>query len=156
MNRRCATRLVAALAAVVLSPVVAACGDDDNDGDRLSEADFLEQGNQICAGSNARIQRAGEEAFGSADGDTDPEALTTYLAVLKAEVRGQIDDVTALRPPSNLEDELTLLKSTANEEFDQMVADIDADPTAFAYSEADPFAESNAIMVEIGLKECSG
>lgn len=141
-----------ALGAALTIPLLSSCGDDGPD--RLSKAEFLKQGNAVCAASNERINAAFEKAAGGSDAPPT-EAIVPILDELTDEVRGQIDGVDALEPPEELADRVDDLIEAANVAYDQMEADIEADPVAFAEDESDPFAKANAINAEIGLTECA-
>ena len=77
-RRRTTAVLVAAL--LGLASVGAACGDDDDDGggETLSEAEFLEQGNAICAAGSEELDELGamdaDELFALMTSGEDPFA----------------------------------------------------------------------------------
>ncbi len=136
-------QLVAMLA--VSGLILAACGGDD---DALSEEEFLEQGNAICAAGNERLEEAGAGFSGE---QPSPEELEAFLEILIDDVRGQLDDIEALSPPEELEEDVDELIESAR----GTIAEVeDAGPDALLSPE-DPFAEENAMADEIGLTECA-
>ena len=78
-----------------------ACGDEE---DRLSQAEFEEEGNAICAEGNAQI----EELFVELPQDRAPtvEEVEEFFPAFIDNIRGQIDGVADLNPPEEIQDEV--------------------------------------------------
>jgi hypothetical protein len=147
-------RTWAVVGAASLLPFAAACGDDD---DPLSEADFLETANAVCDDVSDDMDAAAEDAFGDRSGDPDPEEVAAFFEEdMIPLIQRQIDELDDLEPPAELEDEVDELISTAEEELEQMVDDIEDDPEAFAANDDDPFARTNAMAADLGLTSCDG
>jgi hypothetical protein len=141
----------AALAACVLV-LLSACGGDGS-GDRLSEEEFREQANAICAEYDEKIDAI--ETPGS------PEDIAGYVEQVIPVVEDGLAELRALNPPEELE-----------EDYETMLDEREkAIPAARALSEAaveeDPAAVEDAIAqgqeadeasdrvaTELGLDEC--
>ncbi len=130
-------RVALALAVVSLLSV-AACGDD---GDQLSEEEYLAQANEICAESNAEFE---ELEFPSA-----PEEFDVWLVSFREIFRDQFDRIRDLNGPGDLEADVnaviddveTIIDGFTREEF-------------FAVEE-DPFVDVNRRAEELGLTVCA-
>lgn len=136
---------------VIASAGLTACGDDDEE--RLSKADFLEQGNAICDAGNEEA----DEAFASiSDGEEPPmeDLVALFEDTLIPSVRGQIDDLRALNPPADLEDDVNKMLDDASDAIDEIEAGLDDDPGAVFEGE-DPFEEVNVQAAAIGLTSCA-
>ena len=139
-------------AAALAIPLLPGCGDDGVE--RLSEAEFLKQGNAICAESNARMEKKGEETFGALDGPPTAEDIAPFADYLVDEVDQQISGVEALVPPEDLQDEMDEVLPLARAAQTEMESQIEADPVAFMESEENVFADVNAKLADIGLTDC--
>lgn len=137
----------AALASVVT--MIAACGSDET---RLSNDEFLKQGNAICDTGNTAIDAAAAELFASGDEPT-PEQLATFgNDVLVPNVQRQIDGLKKLKPPADLEKDVDQMVADAQKALDK----ISDDPAAALGGDEDLFADVNAQAAAIGLTSCAG
>jgi len=97
-----------ALPVVGMSLAAAACGDDEESAATtqatLTEAEFLEQGNAICAEANATIGVSVGELFDA--GDPTPEAMQEVLDVIVTTTRQAADEIAALAAPAALRDDV--------------------------------------------------
>jgi hypothetical protein len=139
---------LAAVLAVGL--VVAACGSSSDD-DALTKAEFLKQGNAICAKGNKEIDAAANKTF--TKGQQPSKAQITKFAedTLIPSVEGQIDDLRDLTPPSADEDQVNKILDEAESAVDKTKDD----PSVFAQNQ-DPFKKANQLAIDYGLKECGG
>ncbi len=133
--------------------VLAGCGDDD---EALSEQEFLEQGNAICAAGNERL----DAAFEDLDLEEGQEPTAEQMATLVVDefipdVQSQIDDVRALQPPDELADAVDEFLDNAQATLDDLEQQAADDPSVLFTDDEDPFAEVNAQANEIGLTECA-
>ncbi|MCW2813675.1 MAG: hypothetical protein JWN84_1130 [Nocardioides sp.] len=154
MTRR--PQALSAAAALVLALSLTACGGDDDadsgsggSGDSgseaISKADYVEQGNEICAAGNEELA-AGAEGIDPAD----PESIATYADdVLVPNIRGQLDELRALGYPEGDEETLEAAYADADAALDE----VEADPSLLAGG-AGPFEEVNVTLTEYGLVEC--
>ena len=139
----------------LLFGLLAACGSDD----RLSEEEFLAQGNEICRVGNEELNASAEALFSQLTEESTEEDFQqvidengqTFLDDFVSNVRGQIDDIRDLNAPSDLEDDLDLVLDEASEILDRIS---DADPQEFFESEDDEFAELDTQLLAIGLTTC--
>jgi plastocyanin len=147
-SMRVAWMRVAAIVAVV-GFVAAGCGDD---AERLSQAEFLEQGNAVCAGGNERIDEMFEATFESEQDFEDEAKQETAKAALEDDIQSQIDDIDDLEPPEDIEDAVDSLVDSAQAALDEIREMSTAD---FFAEEEDPFEDVNRQAAEIGLTECA-
>lgn len=140
-------RRLTVLAAAALSLLgLASCGDDE---DRLSEAEFQEQANAICAEGNEEVDALFEDL--PQDEPPSEEALEPLFDDFVENIRGQIDDVDELSPPEELEDDVDTFLSDAREALEG----IEDDGPSSLLSEDDPFADVSAQAEDLGLEECA-
>ena len=143
MRRLCATAVCAVAAAVVIG-----CGGGD---DELTKAEFLKQGNAICAKGNKEIDAAANKTFEK--GQQPSKAQITKFAedTLIPSVEEQIDGLRDLNPPSADEDQVNAILDEADSALDETKDD----PSVFA-EDKDPFKKANKMAIAYGLKECGG
>jgi hypothetical protein len=133
---------------VVTAPL-SAC--DDSDGEQLSDDQFVEQANQICADGAAEIDELGGEL---GDDPSDDELRTYYLASID-NLRGQLDDIAALQAPDDKVDPLQALIDDAEGILDELEDQVNDDVDAVTSPETDPFAEINQRFTDLGLTVCA-
>jgi len=137
-----------AVAAVMAGLGVAGCGGDD---EALTKAEFVKQGNAICAKGNAELKTKVEELIA---GGKEPD-MEAQIAFVEEEflpnVQGQIDDLGELTPPEADEGEVEAIIASAQEAIDKAEADLEA----VAAAEEDPFADANEKAGAYGLSECA-
>jgi len=138
--------MLALLATVAL--VGAGCGGDDEEAEALTKAEFIEQGNAICAEGNKEIEAAAQEF---PDEPSESEVETFASDTLVPNIQEQIDGLRDLGPPEGDEDTVEEITSSAQEALDQ----VDEDPQLLLSSD-DPFNEANDLAEEYGLEECAG
>ena len=149
-------RTLLVLLVAIAGAGVGACGGDDDEGsgDRLSEAEFLEQGNAICEAGNERLDAAAEDAFGDATEEDPPTddailAFTTETAI--PDVENQIDDLAELSPPAELEGDF----DAAITEAMATLTKVKDDPSLLAADDGTTFDETNKLLADIGLDACA-
>ncbi len=154
-------RLIATAAGVLAIALIAAgCGSSsDNSTDStasLTKAEFVKQGNAICATGNKQIE-AGFESFGKEhhlSENTQPtEAQAAELAetVLVPAVTTQIEGIRALGAPSGEEDQVNAILEAAEEGVEKA----EEDPNAlFSSNGENAFGEANELSREYGLTTC--
>ena len=134
-----------------LAALIAGCGGDDEgsgSGEPLTKAEFLEQGNAICAEGNEAINAAA----GDLNQNSPPEEIQAFASeTLVPEVQNQIDGLRGLSPPEGDEATVEAILDAAQEANDQ----VEEDPSAITSNE-DPFNEANDLASEYGLQECAG
>lgn len=132
---------------MALALVVAACGDGEQ---RLSQAEFQEQGNAICAAAIAQA----EELFAGLPQDRQPtaEEVEEFFPEFIQISRGQIDDIAALNPPEDIQDEVATFIDDARVALDQV-----EDAGAEGLLSTDEGTENDSLGAqakELGLTEC--
>ena len=146
-------RRIATISAPLLLFVTVGCSDDE---DRLSEEEFLEQGNAICAEGNDALDEAFEELEVGPDGQPSQEdVVALFEDVLIPNVTEQLDELDALSPPEELEADVDALVEDGEAALDEISELIEEDPEGFFEGE-DPFEAVNAKAGELGLTECAG
>jgi hypothetical protein len=143
-----------ALVCAAFALVAAGCGGSDDTSTTstaaaLSEAEFLTQGNAICAAGNKEIDQAGNDTF--TGGKPTDAQIEQFAAVLVPSVQGQVDAIRALTPPADLAEPVdTFLSDT-----EDALAQIKDDPSLLLASNSNgPFAAISDQANQIGLKEC--
>lgn len=146
--------LLAALAALAL--VVAGCGggsDSTESTSSLTKAEFLKQGNAICAKGNKEIEE-GFEKFGKEHGfskEKEPSKAELEKAVetvVIPNVSNEVESIRALGPPDEEAEAVLDAAESALEKGEE-------DPKQFLKEEsAGPFANANKLAREYGLTKC--
>jgi hypothetical protein len=138
----------------VAAVVLVACGGGDGSGDRLSEEEFRQQANGICADYNERIADLGSP--------TSPEDIPDYVERGIPVIEEGIARLRELNPPEDLEDDFnTMLDETekaipAARKLSEAAAEEDAAAVQEAISEGqEADAESDRLATELGLDECA-
>jgi hypothetical protein len=136
-----------ALLALCVAAAIAGCGGDDDDDGALTKAEFVDQANAICKDANAQIDAAAKDLPQDASkAELEQFATETLLP----NVQGQIDDVGALEPPSEDQDQITEFLDSAQAEVDRL----EKDPLII-FSDEQTFEETNKLGRAYGLTECS-
>jgi hypothetical protein len=146
-----------ALAIAALALVAAGCGGDDDEGDTgasgatgvsgtpLSHAEFVSQADAICKQGGNEIDQAGR-ALGDQPSQPEVEAFVTDTLV--PGIQDQIDQVAALTPPEDEQDQIQEFIQTSQDDLDAL----EADPSLL---QGKPFADANQMAEDIGLRECA-
>jgi hypothetical protein len=146
--------LLAALAALAL--IVAGCGggsDSTESTTSLSKAEFVKQGNAICAKGNEEIEEGFEE-FGKEHGLSEKkepskaELEEAVETVVVPKITKELESIRALGPP---DEEAEAALDAAEEALEKG----EEDPSQFFKEEnAGPFAKANKLAREYGLTKC--
>lgn len=125
----------------------AACGDDDG-AQVLSQEEFVEQANEICAAANQRT--------GAIAADIGPDSTEEELDAVVIEIADDserlISDLRALQPPAEVSDDLAAALDQAETDLREL-----RDLGGAVFSQAtDPFNETNSMMDDLGLTACAG
>ena len=149
-------RFIALLAALtVLAALVAGCGGGGDSTSSLTKAEFVKQGNAICAKGNEEIEE-GFEKFVK-ENNINPKKKPTKAQqteateqVLLPTVRKQIDGIRALGLPSEGEEEADAVLKAAEKGLEEA----EEDPSSAATENGNQFAEANKLAREFGLAKC--
>ncbi len=151
---RIAALLTAALA---FAAVAAGCGgnDDSDNTASLTKAQFLKQGNAICAAGNKEIEEE-FEAFnedGHLDENQEPsdaEAEEIANTILIPSVSKQIDELRELGAPEGEEEKVDEILDAAEEALEE----VEDDPESVVTEGNGPFTDVNKMTREYGLTTC--
>jgi hypothetical protein len=151
--------LLAAFAAISL--IVAGCGGGGDSTDStasssgLTKAEFLKQGNAICAKGekelNEEFEKFAEEENLSENKPPTEAQLTKateefFLPIIKEQVEG----IRGLSPPEGEEQQVDKVLSAAEDGIEKA----EEDPASLANEKEDPFAKANELANEYGLVKC--
>lgn len=146
--------LLAALAALAI--VVAGCGSGGGSTEStssLSKAEFVKQGNAICAKSSEEINEGFEEfvkerGLSKTKAPAKPVQEEAVETVVIPRVSKEIESIRALGPP---DEEAEALLGAAEEALEKG----EEDPILFLKEESGgPFAKANKLAHEYGLTKC--
>jgi len=145
--------LLAAVAAIAM--IAAGCGSSDDDSSALTKAEFVKQGNAICAKGNKEIE--GEfEGFAkehNLSGDKEPSKEVLGEAaedIVIPSVNVQVEELRELEAPSGEEDQVDEILTAAEEALETG----EEDPVALTNEDEDPFAKANKLAQDYGLARC--
>ncbi len=147
--------LVALLAAVTaLAIIVAGCGGSDDSTSSLTKAEFLKQGNAICAEGNKEIdsefEAFAEENNLSENKEPTEEQLTEAAEdILIPAVDKQLGELRDLGAPEGEEEEVDKLLTAVEEALEEG----EEDPSVLT-SQGSPFADVNKMARDYGLTTC--
>jgi hypothetical protein len=149
--------VIAALAALAL--VIAGCGDsDDSTTDStasLTKAEFVKQGNAICAAGNKELDEgfgefAEENNLSQKKEPTQEQFEEVAEDVLIPGISNQIDKLRALGTPEGDEGEVDQILTGAEEALEE----IEDDPALASEEDNGPFGDVNKEAREYGLTTC--
>jgi hypothetical protein len=160
------TSMVLGMIAVGIALVAAGCGGDDDDdtaattttaatgaagGEPLSKQQFISEANAICKQGNKEIDQAAREVFdrGNPPSQEEQEQFITEQAL--PNTQAQIDGIRALTPPEGDEEQIT----TILDEAQQVVDELEQDPSSLTEGGQDPFADVNKQLREYGITACA-
>lgn len=148
--------LIALLAAVAALALIAGCGggsDSTESTSSLTKAEFVKQGNAICAKGNKEINE-GFEKFVEENGLSKTKAPSKAVqeeaveTVLIPRIRKEIESIRALGPPDEAAEAVLDAAEEALEKGEE-------EPIQFLKEEsAGPFAKANKLSREYGLTKC--
>ena len=149
-------RVIAAVACCCVS--LTGCGGDDEpakSADKASEtvettltkAELIEQGDAICKASNDTIDKA-DDRFIDPQNPTEAEYRVAINDTLVPEIRGQVEDLRALKAPA--EDAATI--NGMLDAIEAGLVTVEADPLIILTG--DPFADADKIAQDYGFEVC--
>jgi len=150
--------LLAAFAAI--SMIVAGCGSSDDSTDStssssLTKAEFLKQGNAICAKGEKELNEefeefAEEENLSENKQPTEAQLTKATEEVFLPIIKGQVEGIRDLGAPSGEEEQVEEVVTAAEEALEKG----EEDPASLANEKEDPFAEANKLANDYGLTKC--
>ena len=155
MNRLIA--VFAALAAVAL--IVTGCGSDNSTTDTtasLTKAEFLKQGNAICAAGNKEINTEFEKffeenEFSKKNQPTQADFEEGAEEIVIPSIRNQIDELEELEAPEGEEEKYEALFENAEAQLEKG----EEDPSLLTDENNDLFAGVNKEAKALGLGSCA-
>lgn len=143
-----ARRLAAAILLALAAGGLAACGGGGGE-KRLTEKEFVSQGNAICLATGNRISEAAGALF--RDGQPGDEAVLAF-AKDKAipEIAGKLKALASLKPPENLQKrfEAGLVKTRT------VLEEVIKEPSKLA-TDGTLFDEADKELAGVGLTVCA-
>jgi hypothetical protein len=148
---------LAVAAILTVGLVLAACGSSSSSNSTsttaaLTKAEFLKQGNAICAKGNKATNKLGNQIFPSKNAKPTQAQKTQFENALITNVQGQINGVKALGAPAGDSAKVNAIVNSAQAALDS----IKKDPSILFTSKSDPFAKSNKLTNAYGLTACGG
>lgn len=133
---------------VVVCSVAAGCGGNSNS--RLTKAQFLAQGNAICAKGTRKIERVGLTFFKTPGRPTAKETIAFAQQVAVPTTQSELDQLRALRPPKSDEPAVETLLDKSQAAVDR----VRKDPGLLGRPNGSD--EANALAKAYGLTACAG
>jgi hypothetical protein len=148
---RSTRRLIPAAGATILVAAMAltGCGDDEAEAGTLTEAEFVEQANALCATQAQAIGRVIGPLF--AAGQPSPQDQQAALDQIVTLSRSLADDIGALVEPRSLTADIEELVKSLDAGTDEAAKQTGA---AFFGSDEDPWADAQARAHDLGLDAC--
>lgn len=155
MNKRLLVLLAGALMGSLL---IAGCGgsnDNSTSTTTLSKAQFLKQGNAICAEGNKEIDEsfesfAKENHLSPKKAPSGAELKNFSEETLVPTVHRQLNEIKALGLPEGAEEEAEAVFAAVEEATEE----VEANPTVLTEENNEPFAKANKLSRELGLTKC--
>jgi hypothetical protein len=153
--------LLAACAAITM--IVGGCGGGDEttdstastDSTELTKAQFVKQGNAICAKANKELNEGAEKIF-KENGLSESQRPTTAELKEVAEkfvtpiVGRQIDEIRALGTPAGEEEQVEKVLTAVEEGIEKS----EKNPDSLLAGKNSAFGKANKLAKEYGLKVC--
>jgi hypothetical protein len=146
-------RLVVCVSVLALVGLVTGCGGGGGDDEPLTKAEYVKQGNVICAEGLDELRATLKTYVKEFKADPSNEAAkradlveSTVLPTFKTEVEG----LSELRPPSADEDEITAML----ERFEKGIEEGEEDPANFLGSTDNKIVKAVETAQAYGLTGC--
>ena len=148
----------------LVAVALGACGSDEPEGvSRLSRAELIHQGDQLCSDTEEKLAPVFGELFPTGS-ETPPAAQAAApMRTAASALRDEYDRFSALRPPEEDEEEFDAIL----EKFDDAVTDVEESAALAAAGDTDGYlqalerangtdGESRDLMREYGFMACAG
>lgn len=152
-------RLIAMLAGVMAIAIVAAgcgssSGDDSTETVVLTKAEFIEQGDAICARGSKQIEDEADAFAEENDIDIDNPSRSdqeeVIVTVVAPSLQTQADELSELGAPDGEEEKAEAMIAA----LEAGAEELEDDPGTLLEDEADPLGKANRIANEFGFKTC--
>jgi hypothetical protein len=144
-------KLTATLITALMAATFAACGGDDDEGP--SKADYIEEVDKICARSDAETERISGEAFEDPQ-DPQPDEAQAFLKQGLPVVQDALEDIEEVEKPKDDEERLEEWIAATEAGITSLEEASQAPETSLTALVGEPFAESEKIADEYGMKAC--
>jgi hypothetical protein len=136
----------------VLAAALPAAGCGSSEDDALTKAEFIQQADAICKKAHDKFEKQFNQAFAGNPRPSQAELNKFAESTLVPGIQGEIDDVSALEPPSADEAEVNAIIDAVQGGVDR----IKADPGVLSPKvEFDPQKKGQQLAKEYGMKECA-
>ena len=135
-------------ACILLLIGTVACG---SGGAQLTETEFRDQANIVCANSESELASIFQEIFSKLDTATEAERQTATDGLLET-LDKEIDDLAALEPPDAIADDVDAMLSTVR----AGASTVREQGAGFWLDDSDPFADAEQQASALGLDACAG
>jgi len=154
--------LAATLTAALFAAVIAGCGGGDDSGSTggdetvvvLTKAEFIKQGDAICADADEQSEKEAEEFAEENDFELEEpskdELEQAISAVLVPSLSQQAEELAALGAPAGDEEQVEAIITS----LEEAVAEIEDDPSVVFDGEA--LKEPGRLAEDYGFKVCGG
>lgn len=143
-------KLTMALLIAVMAGGVVACGDED---EGPSKAEYIEEVDKICAKSDAETNRLASEAFEDPE-KPQPDEAQAFLEQGVPVVQEAVEDIKEVEKPKDDEEKLEEWITATEAGVTSLEEASQAPETSLTALVGEPFAESEKIADEYGMKEC--
>ena len=138
--------------AVVFAAALPAAGCGGSDDNAPTKAEFITQADAICKKAHDKFETDFNEAFGDNPQPSQAQLNEFALSTLVPGVQGEIDDISALEPPSGDEAEVNAIIDAVQGGVNK----IKADPGVLSPQvKFDPQQKGHQLAKEYGMKECA-
>jgi hypothetical protein len=142
--------LIAITAMLAISAVVIGCGGGGSSGP-LTKAEFIEQGNEICAQATEERNTALKDASEEGPEGSTTEELEHYVTdVALPPIQEMTDELAELEGPKAGQKEVNAMIG----EFEAGIEELEGDPSS-ALGKSDAFTGANEMALDYGLTDCT-
>lgn len=142
------------LAVLLVTPVLAACGGDD---DSLSSSEFTTRGNAICQNLNLELQNKTTSLLAK-----DKDALSTvdkvasyFIEIALPVARQKLDQLEELGAPEAARADFNELIEEGRTAIDDVEEGLKTDPASIMAQGPNPLADFDEMARDIGLTGCA-
>ena len=144
-------KLMTALVIATMAGGVAACGGDDDKGP--SKDDYIADVDKICARSDAETNRLASEAFEDPE-KPKPDEAQDFLKQGVPVVQEAVEDIKEVEKPKDDEEKLEEWIAATEAGVTTLEEASQSPETSLTALVGEPFAESEKIADEYGMKDC--
>jgi len=145
---------MAGLALLAVTAAAAGCGGGDEE-EALSKADYLKQGNKICAAFDEAAGKEAEKAFAGLESakEVTPDKAREFFDAALPKFDAAVEDLDALAPPEGDEDTVQAVID-AGKSDSQKITDADDEGIVAFITNDSATPEFDQKAEAYGLKDC--